>query len=117
MSDLLWRSPLSSSASGSSDSLWSTCGADHLHSPISFAMNTIIRLCLKKARITIGVNESCKVTLPLFAGSRIKPPARDAQLFISVSSERNREWGAVCTGMFITLSLPEKLKHNLSGHY
>ncbi|OPJ79123.1 hypothetical protein AV530_005048 [Patagioenas fasciata monilis] len=61
---------------GSSDSLWSRCGADHLHSPISFAMNTVIRLCFKKARITIVVNESYAARRSHTSGFASRKPLR-----------------------------------------
>lgn len=51
--------------------------------------------CASRNRVlTILVNESCKVTLSLFAWNRVNPPG-DAENFILASSERNREeiWG------------------------
>lgn len=105
---------------GAVSTFQSGCEGDHLPSPILFVTNMISPSCASRHgvlshRLT-EAGRSLYFSLPEI---ELTPLKMLKISFWHPQSERERrsEGGEVYTGIFFTLSLPEELKHNLSGHY
>lgn len=105
---------------GAVSTFQSGCEGDHLPSPILFVTNMISPSCASRHgvlshRLT-EAGRSLYFSLP---ETELTPLKMLKISFWHPQSERERrsEGGEVYTGIFFTLSLPEELKHNLSGHY